>query len=73
MRNHRLPIRSLAYQSGGAWVDVARENYNYFVAQGGTGPGSIHVRITAWDGQTLEDELPGPNADAVYDGHGQFQ
>ena len=37
------------------------------------GPGAFRVRVTAWDGQTLEDELPGPNAEAIYEGKGQFQ
>lgn len=73
VRNHRLPVSSLAYRKDGAWVDVPREDYNYFVAPKGVGPGAFSVRITAWDGQTLEDELPGPNAEAVYEGHGQFQ
>jgi expansin (peptidoglycan-binding protein) len=73
VRDHRLPISSLAYQKDGAWVDLPRETYNYFVAQKGVGPGAFRVRITAWDGQTLEDELPGPNAEAVYEGTGQFQ
>jgi expansin (peptidoglycan-binding protein) len=73
IRNHRLPVSSLAYKKDGAWIDLAREDYNYFVAPKGVGPGAFSVRITAWDGQTLEDELPGPNAEAVYEGKAQFQ
>jgi len=73
VRNHRQPIQSLAYEKGGAWIDVPRADYNYFVVQGGTGTGAIHVRTTSWDGQVLEDTLPGPNSEAVYDGQGQFQ
>ncbi len=73
VQNHRLPIRSLAYRSGSDWVDVPRSDYNYFVAEKGMGPGAIHVRITAWDGQSLEDELPGPDAGATFDGAGQFR
>jgi expansin (peptidoglycan-binding protein) len=72
VRNHRVPVRSLAYRKDGAWVDVPREDYNYFVVQDGVGPGPFTVRVTAWDGQTLEDEIPGPNADAEYEGKGQF-
>lgn len=73
VRNHRLPVRSLAFRRGASWVEVPRADYNYFVAEQGTGPGPIRVRITAWDGQALEDDLPGPNAEATYDGTGQFR
>ena len=73
VRNHHLPVSSLAYLRNGSWVDLPRQDYNYFVAPSGVGPGAFTVRVTAWDGQTLEDTLPGPNADAVYDGAGQFQ
>jgi expansin (peptidoglycan-binding protein) len=73
VRNHRIPVRSLAYQKNGAWVDVKRESYNYFVEPAGTGSGAIRLRITAWDGQTLEDQIPGPDGEASYAGQAQFQ
>ena len=73
VRNLRIPVSSLAYRKDGAWIEVPRQDYNYFVAQSGVGPGAFTVRITAWDGQTLEDQLPGPDAGAVYEGAGQFQ
>jgi expansin (peptidoglycan-binding protein) len=73
VRNHRLPVRSLAWLDKGTWVDLERQSYNYFVAATGTGPGAIHVRVTAWDGQALEDDLPGPVPDATYEGAGQFE
>jgi expansin (peptidoglycan-binding protein) len=73
VRNHRLPIASLAYEKSGAWVEVPRLDYNHFVVEGGTGAGPIRVRATAWDGQTLEDVLPGPDGEALHEGHGQFQ
>jgi expansin len=73
VRNHRLPVRSLAWWSGGAWVDLQRQGYNYFVAPGGTGPGAFHVRVTAWDGQALEDDIPSADENATYDGHAQFE
>jgi expansin (peptidoglycan-binding protein) len=73
VRNHRLPIARLEWLSDGAWSELPRQTYNYFVAQSGTGPGALRVRITAWDGQVLEDELPGPDAEATYEGSGQFQ
>jgi expansin (peptidoglycan-binding protein) len=73
VRNHREPVRSLAVWNGSAWADLPRQDYNYFVKQDGVGPGAFKVRVTSWDDQALEDELPGPDAGAVYEGHAQFQ
>jgi expansin (peptidoglycan-binding protein) len=73
VRNHRRPIESLAYQKDGAWVDLPRSDYNHFVAEGGTGTGPIRVRATSWDGQALEDVLPGPDAGTLHEGQSQFQ
>jgi expansin (peptidoglycan-binding protein) len=72
VRNHRLPIAKLEWYSNGAWVNVPREHYNYFVAAAGMGPGPMRIRITATDGQTLEDTLPGLQPDTVFQGSGQF-
>ena len=66
LRQRRRP------QKDGTWVDLAREDYDYFAAPKGVGPGTCSVRITAWDGQTLEDVLPGPKTDATCEGKGQF-
>jgi expansin len=71
--NHRLPVAKLEYQKNGAWVNVKRESYNYFVEPSGMGAGSIKVRVTASDGQTLEDTLPGAASDKTYDGAAQFK
>ena len=55
MRNHRHAIASLAYQDGGgAFVDVERLDYNYFVEPAGMGPGPYTFRITDVAGNTLE-------------------
>jgi expansin (peptidoglycan-binding protein) len=51
---------------------VPREPYNYFVAPGGAGPGPVHVRITASDGQTLEDMLPAVSDGGLVQGAAQF-
>lgn len=76
VRNHRIPVAKLAYRKNGAYVDMKRANYNYFVASDGVGdqPSGLAVRITAVDGQTLEDTLPGkiPSDESV-DGSGQFR
>jgi expansin (peptidoglycan-binding protein) len=72
VRNHRLPIAKLEWLKNGAWVSLPREHYNYFVEAGGMGTGPIRIRITATDGQVLEDTLPSSQPDRVYSGIGQF-
>ncbi|WP_257458604.1 expansin EXLX1 family cellulose-binding protein [Archangium lipolyticum] len=73
--NHRLPVTKLEYWKNNAWVAVKRESYNYFVDPNGMGAGAIKVRVTASDGQTLEDTLPAadPNNTSVIDGAAQFK
>ena len=74
VRNHRLPIESMAYTiDGSTWQPMVREPYNYFLAENGFGKGSVKVRITAVDGQTLEDELPPVQAELEVRGTGQFR
>lgn len=73
--NHRLPITKLEVKKAGssAYEEVAREDYNYFVADGGVGDGPFSVRITGVGGSTLEDTLPGVTSDTTVDGAAQFQ
>jgi expansin (peptidoglycan-binding protein) len=71
--NHRLPVTKLDYWKNDAWVPVKRESYNYFVAPKGMGSGPIKVRVTAVDGQTLEDTLPGLESNSrIFEGSAQF-
>jgi expansin (peptidoglycan-binding protein) len=74
VRNHRVPIASLAFEKNGAFVPMKRESYNYFVAEGGVGdtPNGLRVRVTASDGQTIEDTLPGPESDRTVSGARQL-
>ncbi len=72
VRNHRLPIRALAWSDAGTWRDVPRADYNYFVAAAGMGTAGPKVRITAWDGQTLDSTLPPVAANQTFAGGGQF-
>lgn len=74
VRNHRLPVTKLEYQKSGAWVEMKRSDYNYFLEESGVGdtPSGLRVRVTAADGQTLEDTLPGIEAEATVTGSGQF-
>ena len=57
--NHRLPVRSLEARVDGRWVALARQDYNYFIAEGGLGVGPYTLRVTASDGQQrTEENLP---------------
>ncbi|WP_373046893.1 expansin EXLX1 family cellulose-binding protein [Vulgatibacter sp.] len=71
--DHRLPIDTLAWWNGSAWVDVPRASYNYFVAESGLGEPPYRIRLTAIDGQTLEDNLPSLQIGTIYEGAGQFE
>lgn len=73
VRNHKLPIAKLEWQKQGVWQDVARESYDYFVVAGGVGTGAISLRLTAIDGQTLVDTLPGVLDAMVVSGASQFK
>jgi expansin (peptidoglycan-binding protein) len=72
VRNHLLPIQKLEWQKSGSWVEAKREPYNYFVEHSGMGEGPVRVRITASDGQKLEDTLPRIEASTTVDGAAQF-
>jgi expansin len=73
IRNHRVPVTKVEVKkSGGAWTDVGRVDYNYFVVSGGVGPGAFGVRVTGLTGSTVEDTLPSVSADATVAGSGQL-
>ena len=47
VREHRNRIETLEYDSGGGnWVQMVREDYNFFVEAGGMGSGPYTLRIT---------------------------
>ena len=72
--NHALPITSLEWSSDGSSFKAApRQDYNYFLDAAGFGENPVTVRITAVDGQTLTDTLPGPAELLVVDGETQFE
>lgn len=74
VRNHKLPVTKLEWQKSGAWQDVPRESYDYFVIAGGVGTtGSFQVRVTSIDGQVLTDTLPSVQAGQTVDGAAQFK
>ncbi|OJH38088.1 expansin EXLX1 family cellulose-binding protein [Cystobacter ferrugineus] len=72
VRNHALPVKKLEYMNNGKWVEVSRLSYNYFVQASGMGAGSIRVRVTASNGQVLEDTLPSVQAEKTFPGKAQF-
>ncbi|WP_394835415.1 hypothetical protein LVJ94_00625 [Pendulispora rubella] len=73
VRNHRVPIRKLEIKTSSGFVEAPRQDYNYFVLEKGAGPGPVTVRVTAIDGQTLEDTLPAASSDATVSGKSQFK
>lgn len=75
VRNHRIPISKLEYQKNGAYMEMQRQDYNYFVDENGVGetPNGLKVRVTSADGQVLEDTIPEVVAEKTYDGAGQFR
>jgi expansin len=57
LRNHRYPITRLETQdAGGAWTEIPRLQYNYFVADAGLGPGPYALRVTDDRGHVVEDD-----------------
>ncbi len=61
VRNHKVPVAKLECERAGAFVDVPRLTYNFFVADKGVGdqPNGLKLRVTAVNGAVLEDTLPG--------------
>lgn len=77
VRNHRLPISTLEVLPTGetTWRQVPRQSWNYFVVNGRVPAGPLRVRVTAFDGQTLEEWLPDPQGQGglEFKGLGQFR
>jgi expansin (peptidoglycan-binding protein) len=73
LRNHRHAIASFAYRDdGGAWVDVARLDYNYFVEDAGMGPGPYAFRVVDVMGNELVEEDVAAAENAEVPGTSQF-
>ncbi len=52
---HTYPIAKLEYKAGGRFVELQREQYNFFTAQNGLGTGAITFRVTDIFGHQLTD------------------
>lgn len=72
IRNHRNAIATFEVQQDGAWVSVARVDYNYFVKEDGMGEGPFAFRITDVAGNVIEDSGIPLLADADAPGASQF-
>ncbi len=55
IRNHRYPIAKLEVEVDGAFQEIARVDYNYFVDDSGLGDGPYNLRVTDTRGHALED------------------
>jgi expansin len=73
VRNHRYPISKLELQGAtGDWMEMKRENYNYFTAAPYVDLRPLRLRVTASDGQRLEDSVPRIEAKSLFEGAAQF-
>ena len=74
VRNHRLPIAKVEFERDGAFVDMPREDDNFFVAQKGVGkvPAGLKLRITASTGQVVTETLPRVEDNKVVAGSAQL-
>ncbi len=71
VRNHHKPIRKLEWLNVLTWVEVPRQEYNYF-EYSGLGLGPLTLRITSWDGEVVQEVLPGIFDSQVLTGVRQF-
>ncbi len=72
IRNHRHAIAKLEVDEGSGFVEVPRLDYNYFVDEGGMGPGPYTFRVTDVYGHELVDtNVPHQEAQIV-SGSAQF-
>lgn len=74
VRNHRNPVARFEYLAeGGAWIEVPRTDYNYFVqSEPGMGPGPYQFRVTDSYGNVLIDSSIPHLENGTVSGAGQF-
>jgi expansin len=73
VRNHRVPVKSVAFKKGDKWIEMSRSDDNYFVAEKGVGDGAITLRIQSDDGQTVEHTLDKWKDGETYNASVQFK
>lgn len=72
IRNARYPIAKLEVMQGGAYQNIPRVNYNYFVPASGLGDGPFQLRVTDTRGHALEDTGVAIGDDQTRDGAANF-
>jgi len=72
VRNARYPIAKLEAMAGGAYVELPRLDYNYFVKADGLGTGPYPLRVTDQRGHVVEDPGIALGDDVTRAGAGQF-
>jgi expansin (peptidoglycan-binding protein) len=73
VRSHKLAIKSVAFKRDDKWSEMSRSNDNYFVAAKGVGKGAMVLKITAVDGQSVEQTLDKWKDGETYKGQVQFK
>jgi expansin len=73
IRNHKIPITKVEAKKNGVYADLTRSDYNYFIDDKGVKDDPISLRITAADGQILEDTMPGAKGRAGQEFPGVIQ
>jgi expansin (peptidoglycan-binding protein) len=58
VRNHRYPIAKLEVKRNGKYIELPRQDYNYFVKEGGLGAGPYTIRLTDVFGHVIEETIP---------------
>lgn len=74
VRDHRIPITKVEYLKNGTYTNMPRSDYNYFIDAKGVGdqPNGISLRITASDGQVVEETIANVEPDKLVVGTQQF-
>jgi expansin (peptidoglycan-binding protein) len=72
LRNHRYPIATLEAEVDGAYREIERLEYNYFVEPDGLGDGPYKLRVTDVRGHVLEDDGIELGDDVSRSGAAQF-
>ncbi len=72
IRNARYPIAKLEVMQGGAYAEIPRVDYNYFVPAAGLGVGPFALRTTDQRGHVVEDSGIALGDGVTRDGAAQF-
>jgi expansin (peptidoglycan-binding protein) len=72
IRNGRYPIAKVEAIKNGAYVELPRLDYNYFVQADGLGAGPYQLRVTDQRGHVVEDTGIALGDDVTRTGSGQF-